>query len=153
MSPGDVPRRVGQCDAAVVLVGWTALLMALASHPLAALPTVGFVAIPLAALVGWHGQSHAKRLLNSRVTLGVAIVKGAVVGMGSVAAIFLLSWLVPNAVAAGHYLDDFSPLAFESWTSLARALAGPLAAGAIIGALHGAGLHALNTALVSRWAR
>ncbi|CAD5373527.1 conserved membrane hypothetical protein [Rubrivivax sp. A210] len=152
MQPSNISLRVGQCDATLVLIAWSALWSFFASQPLAALPVLAFISAPLALLVGWRGQAHATRLLTGQASLRASVVEGACIGALAAIALFVLPWLVPRAFAAGHYLDDFDPSKPKEWVSLTWALALPTSGGAVVGALHAVGLHYFNIHLVARWA-
>jgi hypothetical protein len=152
MQPSNIPLRVGQCDAAAVLVTWSALWLSVGLQPRAALPVLVLISASLAILVAWRGQAHAKRLLTAQASLRTSVLEGAYIGALIVIALFVLPWLVPMAFAAGHYLDDFDPSKPKDWFGLAMVLALPASAGAVVGALHAFVLHFFNIYLIARWA-
>ena len=149
----QVARRIGQVDAALFLLVWSALAGFLASRPVGALPAIILGVVPLSLLVGWRGASHAKRLLEGSATLKRSILEGAAIAATLTLALFLWGWLAPDALAAGHPLDGLAPTQLEFWLSFAKFIAAPIGVAAVIGAAHGSALHLLNRWLVARWVR
>ncbi len=145
-----LPLALAALNALLVFFVWFGALLALANDPQRISKPVALSLLPVCAVVAWRSRRHVQRIAAGTANTAQAITDGATFGAAIAVGLFLLNWLAPSALAAGHPLEGFRPSQVADWFAL-LAMLGPLVAiAAVVGAVHGYVLHTLNMFIMRR---
>jgi len=143
----SINLKIGMIDGGLFLIFWSIIGMVSATYWYGALPIIIFILIPLSSFVAWRGAKSVEKIKNEKLTYKSSALEGAICGF--IASLIFVIWSYSSqAYAAGSVFDDVSPNTIEFYKRFVKAYVPLLAAGPLLGSIHGVLFFRINMFLV-----